>query len=164
MTYEKFYARISAPFGRNDRRKRILKTADRFLTCIFYLIYPIFLLVLFLRKDGHLVSSVIIPAVSFVFCTFLRAGLNFPRPYEKADIQPLIHKNTHGKSFPSRHVFCATLIAVTVLRMYPVAGVFLLFLSLLEGVIRVIGGVHFPRDVLFGFLLAILIGLVYLYI
>ena len=90
--------------------------------------------------------------------------INRKRPYEKFDVPPVIPKDTKGKSFPSRHVFSATVIAMTFLFMSPWMwlGVALLFVALLEGVVRVVSGVHYISDVIAGMVVGILAALFYL--
>ena len=41
----------------------------------------------------------------------------------------------------------------------PTLACILLVLAALEGYIRVVGGVHYPRDVIVGYLLGVLFGL-----
>ena len=63
---------------------------------------------------------------------------------------------------PSRHVFSMTIIAVSWFVISPIIGSILLICSLIMGMIRVIGGVHYPSDVIVGFISACLWGLGYL--
>ena len=37
-------------------------------------------------------------------------GSNFPRPYEQPGFVPLVSKETHGHSFPSRHALSAAVL------------------------------------------------------
>ena len=90
--------------------------------------------------------------------------LNVPRPYEKFEIAPAIEKETHGKSFPSRHVFSVFVIAMTIFYVYTNVGILLCIIGILLGIIRVIGGVHEPRDIIAGALIGILSGLVGFYL
>ena len=84
---------------------------------------------------------------------------NRPRPYQTWDIQPLIKKDSLGKSFPSRHVFSATVIAMLALMINPWLGGTMLFLAAILAILRVLGGVHYPSDVLAGYVIGILVGL-----
>jgi membrane-associated phospholipid phosphatase len=84
--------------------------------------------------------------------TAVRAKINRPRPYETWDIDPLIHKDTKGNSMPSRHVFSSAVISMAWLRILPPVGAALLVISAAAALIRVIGGVHYPSDVMIGFL------------
>jgi membrane-associated phospholipid phosphatase len=88
-----------------------------------------------------------------------RAWRSEKRPYEVLEIQPLIVKETKGNSFPSRHVFSAFVIAVTALWVAPAAGGVLLVLGVALAACRVIGGVHWPRDVIAGAAVGIAAGL-----
>ena len=90
------------------------------------------------------------PAVSFILLSVFRWVLNAPRPYEIFGADPVIKKDTKGKSFPSRHVFSMFVIAVTVLYFCPVPGIVLVAAGVLMAAARVAGGVHFPADVIAG--------------
>ena len=157
------YARISAPF-RQDSTKKVLLAANRAMTWGCYLAYPILLLVLAIHRDGRFWRALLVPGISFVLLSLVRRALNFPRPYEALDIDPLIHKDTKGKSMPSRHVFSIFVIAMTFLWIVPWLGIVLLILGAALACVRVIGGVHFPRDVLVGAAVGILCGLVGFYL
>ena len=72
---------------------------------------------------------------------------------------PVIEKDTKGKSFPSRHVFSAFIIAFTAGCYNPAAGGALAVCGTLLAVTRVLGGVHFIRDVAAGAAAGIGLGL-----
>ena len=129
-----------------------------------YLAYPLLLLVLALQRDGRFFRSLLVPAVSFAALSLVRRALNFRRPYEVLDIDPIIQKDTKGKSMPSRHVFSIFVIAMTFLWIVPWLGVVLLVLGAALACVRVIGGVHFPRDVLVGAAVGILAGVIGFYV
>ncbi len=158
MTAEQ-YRRISAPF-RGDRRERALRLVNKCATSLCYAAYPALLLVLALLRDGRFWRALLVPGVSFVLVSLVRSRLNFSRPYETLDIQPIIHKNTSGKSMPSRHVFSMFIIAMTFLYILPWAGIVLLCLGAVLAAVRVIGGVHFLRDVLVGAAAGVVCGIV----
>ena len=99
--------------------------SDRILTKISYIIYPLFLLYLMVNKKPELGKAILVPAVSFVVLSIFRYLYNAPRPYEVFDTPSLIRKDTRGKSFPSRHVFSAFVIAVTVFYTCHPLGIFL---------------------------------------
>lgn len=144
------YEKLTAPIRRLKYGKDLLKWTNRLCSLVIFLSYPLHLLLRLKAKDDRLVWYVAIPAVAFLLVTILRKMLNIERPYEKLTIEPLIHKQTKGKSFPSRHVFSATMIALTVVTVYPVWGVSLVGVSLLLALCRVLAGVHYPIDVLAG--------------
>ncbi len=134
--------------------------SDRILTRISYIIYPLFLLYLMVTQKPDLGNAILVPAVSFIVLSVFRYLYNAPRPYEVFDTPSLIKKDTRGKSFPSRHVFSAFVIAVTVFYTCHPLGIFLGVCSFLLAVSRVLGGVHFTKDVLAGAVSGILCGMI----
>ena len=60
---------------------------------------------------------------------------------------------------PSRHLFSMAMIAMCWLYWCAPVGVVLLLLCAVMGYIRVVGGVHFPRDVIAGALGGVILGL-----
>ena len=138
--------------------------SDRILTKISYIVYPLLLLVLLIKRDPDLLRAVAVPAVSFVLLSIFRHLYCAPRPYEVMGIAPLISKDTKGRSFPSRHVFSAFIIAVTVFYFAPVCGTALLAVGTAMAVIRVLGGVHFIKDVVAGAVIGILCGIAGFYL
>lgn len=137
----------------------------KILPGIVYVVYPLLLLhvLYFALLQGRwdiLLRTFLVPLAGFLLCTILRAGINAPRPYEKLGIPAITHKDTRGKSFPSRHAACASVIAVTTLYLFRPLGIFLLVISVLIVISRVLAGVHFIRDVLTGWLLGAVIGYV----
>ena len=62
---------------------------------------------------------------------------------------------------PSRHVFSATIISMACLHANLPVGLVLLVLSALLGFVRVLGGVHYPKDVLVGYACGLLLGILF---
>lgn len=158
MTKEQ-YERISAPF-RSPRRRKLLTLVNRALTLATYAFYIGLCGFWLLQRDARLLPALLIPGVPFVLLSLFRKKLDAPRPYEALDIEPLIHKDTRGKSFPSRHVFSVFVIAMTAALLSPVATAALCLAGALMACIRVVGGVHFPRDVIAGALIGAISGAV----
>ena len=103
-------------------------------------------------------QALAVPAVGFVLVSLMRRAINEPRPYEACGIEKLIDKDTQGKSFPSRHSFSIAVIGMCWLRYVPAAGTLILLASLVMAWARVLAGVHYPRDVVCGLSLGVLVG------
>ena len=152
--------KITAPLREDEEKAKRVTGANQVFTGLIYFVYPLYLVVLFWEKNPLLLRSVFVPAVSFVLLTVVRRIINAPRPYEKFDMPPVIEKDTKGKSFPSRHVFSAFIIAFTIFISYTGAGIMIALIGVAIAVIRVVGGVHEPRDVIAGAIVGILAGVV----
>lgn len=159
------YARISAPFRARPGRTEALRKADKALTGAFYVLYPLLIVVLIAQggpAEGSsplhplLIPCIVVPGAGFAVATAIRRAVDAPRPYEALAIEPLIHKDTRGRSLPSKHAFSSLVIAFCWLRAFAPMGAALILLACCLGLIRVIGGVHFPRDILAAWALAAL--------
>lgn len=158
------YIRITGKIRENPRRIRLIRRINRVLTGSVFFLYPLFLLALFLERDTFLLRAVLVPAISFTAVSVFRKLFHAPRPYEKFEIPPVLEKDTSGKSFPSRHVFSVFMIAITVFYKHPGAGIMLGVLGMVLAGIRVVGGVHEPRDVFAGAASGIIAGLLGYYV
>lgn len=154
------YERMTSVLRKNERAAKLLGTLNKVLTYVIFAAYPSMLVYLFIAKREMLLRAVIVPAVSFVLLSLFRRAVNCRRPYEVFGIPPVIPKKTKGKSFPSRHVFSVALIGVTALYALesPIIGVIIIAIAVFMAFLRVFTGVHFPRDVIVGFLCGILMG------
>lgn len=154
------YQHITQPLRRHPALLRAMVLVNQLITICIYAAYPLLLVWLLLRHDVRFWHVLLVPGISFVLLSLLRDRINAPRPYEQLDITPLIHKNTKGHSFPSRHVFSAAVISTAFLYCGCTLGAVFLVFSLLLAIIRVLGGVHFPRDVLTGLFIGLITGAV----
>ncbi len=164
------YQSITGFFRSNPARARLVIGANKAITYAIYLAYPCLLAWLLLHNgiealitgafDPLLWKAFLVPAVSFVAVSLFRKALNAPRPYEAFGLPPVINKSTKGKSFPSRHAFSIFVIGMAFLATCPLpwAGWLILALGICLATVRVLAGVHFPRDVVAGALIGISCG------
>ena len=98
--------------------------------------------------------------VPFVLLSAARHALDLPRPFEVYDLEPLLPRETPGRSFPSRHVFSIFVIGTSFCYLAPWLGGILLALGVILSALRVLSAVHFERDVLVGAAIGILSGVI----
>ena len=161
--YQEWYDHIASKIENRPIFLSLLRTFNRFMTVVMPMIYLTLLAITYLqeglRKQVWIYSFV--PASGFVILSLLRKKLNAPRPYEVWEIVPLLDRDSPGQSMPSRHVFSATIISTACLHASLSVGVILLVLSAFLGLVRVLGGVHYPKDVVVGYMCALVWGVIF---
>lgn len=148
----------------NSKWAEIIVKLNKVITYIVYLLFIGLDIYLFFT-DRHVFYKVILTtSISFCLVSVFRKIINAKRPYEVMDIKPLIDKNTKGNSFPSRHIFSIYIIATVYLYISIPIGVALMILGIGLAAIRVLSGVHFLRDVIWGMIIGIIMGVLGMYI
>ena len=160
--YQEWYDHIAGNIENKPFLLSLLRTFNRFMTVVMPIVYLTLLATAYFQEGfgKQILIYVFIPATGFVILSFLRKKINAPRPYEEWDIKPLLDRDSPGQSMPSRHVFSATIISMACLHASSSVGVILLVFSALLGLVRVLGGVHFPKDVVVGYMCALVWGVI----
>ena len=156
MCWKNFYLRI---YKKARPYKNFITKANACISYLFYVTYPLLLIYVLFTHQNDIWKTLAIPGISFILVTLLRKKIGRIRPYECFQISPMIAKETKQNSMPSRHIFSTFVITMAVLYYDERFGLFLLVFSIIEAILRVIGGVHFMSDVLVGALLGICSGL-----
>ena len=161
--YQEWYEKRKSNLLRHPQLLQLMRVFNRMMTVLMPLAYLTLLGTNFISKGlgQSLYAYILVPAFGFVLLTLVRKWINQPRPYETWEIVPLLDKDSSGNSMPSRHVFSATIISMACLHASLSVGVILLVLSALLGLVRVLGGVHFPKDVLVGYICALVWGVIF---
>lgn len=161
--YQEWYDHIAGNIGNKPFLLSLLRTFNRFMMVVMPMIYLTLLATTYLQQGlGTQVGIYLfIPASGFVILSFLRKKINASRPYEEWDIKPLLDRDSPGQSMPSRHVFSATIISMACLHASLTMGMICLTLSAFLGLVRVLGGVHYPRDVVVGYICALVWGVIF---
>ena len=161
--YQEWYDHMAANIENKPFLLSLLRTFNRFMTVVTPMIYLTLLATTYFQEGfgKQILIYVFIPASGFVILSFLRKKINAPRPYEVWEIVPILDRDSPGQSMPSRHVFSATIISMACLHASLSVGVILLVLSAFLGLVRVLGGVHYPKDVVVGYMCALVWGVIF---
>ncbi len=161
--YQEWYDHIAGKIKNKPFLLRLLRAFNRFMTVVMPMIYLTLLATTYLQQGlgKQVLMYVFIPASGFVILSLLRKKINAPRPYEEWDIKPLLDRDSPGQSMPSRHVFSASIISMACLHASLSVGMACLTLSALLGLVRVLGGVHYPKDVVVGYICALSWGVIF---
>ena len=161
--YQEWYRNISSRLTSHPTLLFLVRSFNRLMTVAMPLVYLVLLVTTYLQLGlGQQVGVyLLVPASGFVILSLFRKKINHPRPYETWDIDPLLDKDSSGQSMPSRHVFSATIISMACFHAWTLIGTILLICSGLLALVRVLGGVHYPKDVLVGYACGLMWGLLF---
>ena len=161
--YQEWYDHVAGKIENKPFLLSLLRTFNRFMTVVMPIVYLTLLATTYLQEGlgKQVLIYVFIPASGFVILSLLRKKINAPRPYEVWEIVPLLDRDSPGQSMPSRHVFSATIISMACLHASLTMGMICLILSALLGLVRVLGGVHFPKDVVVGYICGLAWGVLF---
>ena len=161
--YQEWYDKRKSSLLRQPQGLQLMRVFNSMMTVLMPLAYLTLLGANFISKGlgQELATYIMVPALGFILLTLVRKWINQPRPYETWGIVPLLEKDSSGNSMPSRHVFSATIISMACLHANLPVGLILLVLSALLGLVRVLGGVHYPKDVLVGYTCGLLWGILF---
>lgn len=164
MYSEETYKKISSWFLTKNYRLKVLKFVYKILPIFVFISYPLLLIYLLITGNSKLLQCITVPLGVFVSVTLLRKFIDASRPYERLDIKPLMSKDTKGLSFPSRHTASSSVIAMAFLFVNMPLGIVFLSIAILIGLSRILAGVHFPRDVLAGFLYSVIMSCIFFFV
>lgn len=116
------------------------------------------------KKQGFIQFMVLLMAVGFSDWSGGRLKHVFerPRPKDNAAIQVISRTEAGGRSFYSNHSSNMMTFAVYTAEFFPAARIPLVALAGLVAYSRVYNGVHYPSDVLFGMMMGLVWGLLFL--
>ena len=154
------YIKLMSFWGSHKSLLTAAEILQKSAVFVVYASFPLLLIFLFFNNFTLAVRVFLTCGISFLLASVIRARLNKPRPYEVFEHPSAIRKDKKGNSFPSRHVFSATIIALCFFYTCPIAGIVFFLIAGIIAAMRVLLGVHFIKDVLFGAFLGILFGTV----
>jgi len=159
MDYARWYDNLSSHF-RDDIAVHAINVLDRALVAIIAAVYIFAIGFMAFTGDMRVIRVIAVPALTFALVSVARLKIDAARPYELYDIDPIIVKDVSGRSFPSRHVASAVAIACAIAYIHLDWGVIAFAASAIVAFTRIVGGVHFPRDVAAGAVISIVLGLI----
>ena len=112
----------------------------------------------FFKKIHEIVFVFFLSGIAWCFAYVLKNIFKQPRPFVAfQNIHALIPET--GYAFPSQHAILFSALAVSLYFCHKKVGYLFMFFALLIGVARIMAGVHFPIDILGGFILGTFISI-----
>ncbi len=128
----------------------------RDLIYVLAVLVPILIWVYERNRRGRIyfaLLSLLSLTFSEIILIFFRYFYNNPRPFDAIEgLEPII-SHVSSPSFPSGHMMRLVPLALTIYYLKPKVGAWFILGTLFMGISRVIVGVHWPLDILGGFIL-----------
>lgn len=125
-----------------------------------YLVYLSVLIIpyLWLRREQHdLIRISVTVVAAFAVSEALKTYFAIPRPFVVEEFTPLVNispRDFYG-SFPSGHATFLAALGSAIFFTEKFPGALVLILGVLVGIGRVLAGVHYPIDILGGFVIGV---------
>ncbi|HBA45790.1 hypothetical protein A2W67_00070 [Candidatus Nomurabacteria bacterium RIFCSPLOWO2_02_40_28] len=135
---------------------------------IFFSVYFIYIVIiaslifLFRSSRKELILLCISGGLAYAFAKILKILMHTERPFVLFPQVTSLFLET-GYAFPSGHTAVASAIAFLIYFYNKKAGYIFMLFALLIGIARIIAGVHFPVDILGGFILGALVSYLFAY-
>ena len=111
----------------------------------------------FKKKWREILSAFFSGSLAWIIAKVLKLLINTPRPFDAfIQVQSLVLET--GYAFPSGHATFFMALAVSIFFYHKKAGYFFMFFALLISIARIAAGLHFPADILGGFILGALVA------
>jgi len=130
----------------------ITKFSSKFFSTIYFavggwLIY---------NSDPRLRTFILIPASVYLIVKLIPGLYNRRRPFAEYGLQNLV-KQREDHAFPSTHTASSLIISLVVLKISFELGIIMLVLAVITAFTRIMVGVHYPSDILGGWLIALML-------
>ncbi|MEJ0001915.1 MAG: phosphatase PAP2 family protein [bacterium] len=129
----------------------------------FTYVFLVLIIVWVISFATHKLFTILLLLVSsgsaWIIAHTLKLIFHVSRPFVELGITPLVYQSNY--SFPSEHCAVFSALAVSMFFIHKRAGVALGILAVLVGLSRIILGVHYPIDVLGGFLVGSIVAILY---
>ncbi len=134
-----------------------LKKTFNFITKLskpfFITSYLLILFFLYSTNLQYFAISIAKPFSVLIICKLLRKQINRKRPYEIFNNMNLPTKK--DASFPSNHTASSFIISFLFFYVNPFLALIMILIASVVSLSRIIVGLHFPLDILFGFLISL---------
>jgi len=112
----------------------------------------------FLEKKKEIMRAFFAGVLAWVLAYMLKFLFYVQRPFDAFSQVRSLFPET-GYAFPSGHATFFMALALSIFFFHKKAGFIFMFFTLIIGLARIIAGVHFPIDILGGFILGALVAL-----
>jgi len=156
MLNEKIFYLLNNLSGKNPIFDGFIIFSARYLIVFLFAFCTFFL---FKTSKKAIVTFIFALILATLVDQIFRFFLPIERPFIGQEVT-LLFFPPQDPSFPSNHAFLASVAAFSLFSYQKKAGVLAILAAVLIGLSRIVAGVHWPIDVLAGFLFGFLVSLV----
>ena len=154
------YANIVSKIKQHPKLLKYLIYFTKYAHMPIVLAYAVGIAYTLVIKPSFILKYIFVPATLLLIVELIRHLFYIPRPFLKEHFEPLVEHET-SSSFPSKHTASAFMISLTIYQLMPAIGIILGVLSILIAISRVLCGIHRFSDIIFGFLLSLILSTIY---
>ena len=157
------YRKTAEYINSHTKLKSIVSFTEKYSSKPSVIIFFGLLFYLTIKLDARVFAVGAVPFAVFCLVTFIRKKLNFKRPFEEIGFESVVPHST-GNGCPSRHAASCTVISMAAFFISIPLGIISSVFSLIVCISRVITGVHYIRDVLWGAFIGMISGYIVYFI
>ena len=135
---------------------RLFAVSGKILTAVFFAIYTAACIYILFNTPENILPFLLVPLACLIFARLLRFAIKRERPVSTDGV------NKQSYSFPSNHAASAAVISLGLFKLSPALGIIMLIISVITGIQRIICGRHYLSDVLAGWAIGALFGILLL--
>lgn len=136
--------------------RNIMVQTTKLSSILFKTLYTLFILFNLYIKNKFIYLYIILPFITLILVKTLQKRIKRQRPFIQLNIKPLVAHKASG-SFPSTHAASSMIIALCIGHAYTILMLPVIALSIFTGLSRIATGLHYPTDVLAGFMISCII-------
>ncbi len=145
--------------AKRESVKWIVRQVAGLSKSFFFVMYGAGAVWLLLELPLSAIKFLAIPFMVLCYNSFLRKLVGRSRPFVHFDLEPLLLHDANG-SCPSNHAASAMVISLAFWLISPYISIVLIIIAFFTGISRICAGVHYPFDVLLGWLIGGITGVV----
>lgn len=149
--------------NKNKYTRKITAIITKLSVYICFLLYMLGYVYMYLNLHKYTyidaIKYIFVPLTTIIISKMIKKNIDAKRPFEKLNIKSIVY-HKKGQSFPSNHSSSATIICIAIFYILKGQGIYLALLAIITGGSRVFSGIHYVKDVLAGFLIGALAGLI----